>query len=515
MTNFRLNNLPAAGLIIALVVSCCCMARSAISGALPAEVPINAEAGRGGLLIVPLRLESGEELPFILDTGSGTCFDKSFAPGLGKAVGTETVQSWGVKTKVNVYATPKLYLGGAALFTQPQVVTYDLARFSRALGVPIKGMLGIDCLRHYCIQLDFAAGKMRFLDDERSGREGWGKAFPIVPLNSNDDRPAVSQNLYGSQGPHSLIDSGYDCDGWLMPKFFQQWTNEAVVLAKGQVRSPYGLFGGEKYSFMSLRVEDVESDGIGLRFLARHLVTLDFPKNTMYLLRQSMGPLTDPRLKTTHVEALAAVIQDVQQEDAVALSSDVAALQQSNATELEKAVARNLAATLQDQPRAVPAEVTFKKVYLPLGDARPELAEVGWLKPAANRIPLNAEIQSPLLDSGKIYATGLFAHSPSRYVYKLGGKWQRLRGEAGLHTAFQGKAFGVIFLIKADGTEVFRSEKIRGTEHARYDIDVTGVKTLELSVEKAVERNGGNWALWLEPTLLRQHSPLASPKSQG
>lgn len=82
-------------------------------------------------------------------------------------------------------------------------------------------------------------------------------------------------------------------------------------------------------------------------------------------------------------------------------------------------------------------------------------------------------------------------------------------------TAFQGKAFGIVFVIKADDKEVFRSEKIRGTEHARYDIDVTGVKKLELIVEKAVERNGGNWAIWLEPTLFRQHPRLSSPKSDG
>ena len=110
---------------------------------------------------------------------------------------------------------------------------------------------------------------------------------------------------------------------------------------------------------------------------------------------------------------------------------------------------------------------------MPLGDARPELAEVGWLKPAANRIPLNDEIESPLLDSGKIYATGLFAHAPSRYVYNLGGKWKTLRGEAGLHTAFQPFAFGVVFVIKADGKEVFHSSVIRGSNHVRYDVDVT------------------------------------------
>jgi hypothetical protein len=35
------------------------------------------------------------------------------------------------------------------------------------------------------------------------------------------------------------------------------------------------------------------SDGIGLRFLARHLVTLDFPRHTFYLKRTSIGPLAD------------------------------------------------------------------------------------------------------------------------------------------------------------------------------------------------------------------------------
>lgn len=510
-----MRNLPVPDLTLPLIISSLCAAGPGFCATLPSEVPINAEAGRGGLLIVPVRLESGEELPFILDTGSGTCFDKSFEPNLGKPVGTETVQSWGVKTKVNVYDTPRVYLGGALLETEPHIVTYDLARFSRALGRPIKGMLGIDCLRHYCVQLDFAAGKMRFLDDQQADRQSWGKAFAIVPLNSSDHRPAVNENLFGAKGANSLIDSGYNSDGWLMPKYFQPWTNDADATVNGQARSPNGLFGGEKYAFMNLQVEDVESDGIGLRFLARHLVTLDFPKNTMYLLRQSLGPLPDPRLKTTQVEALEPLIRDMLQEDADAVRKDVASLERSDASELEKSVARNLAATLHAESKRVPAEVPMKATTLPLGDVRPDLAEVGWLKPAANRIPLNAEIQSPLLDSGNLYATGLYAHSPSRYVYNLAGKWQRLRGEAGLHTAFQGKAYGVIFVIRADDKEIFRSSKIQGRGHARYDIDVTGVKTLELRVEKAAEGNGGNWGLWLEPILSREHSRVASPKSHG
>ena len=107
------------------------------------------------------------------------------------------------------------------------------------------------------------------------------------------------------------------------------------------------------------------------------------------------------------------------------------------------------------------------------------------------------------MDSGKIYATGLFAHAPSRYVFDLGGKWKTLRGEAGLHTAFQGDAYGVVFVIKADGKEVFRSAAVNGSDRPRYNLNLAGVQTLELIVEKATDQNGGNWGLWLDPTLFR------------
>jgi hypothetical protein len=492
------------GRLLSLMLLCFCATENAIGAALPAEVPINSEAGRGGGLFVMVRLESGDELPFWVDTGtSGTFFDKSLEPRLGKPIGTAPFQSWGVKRTCNVYAAPKLYLGGVPLMMPRRgVVTDNCQQWPSAGGRPTMGMLGYDCLRHYCIQLDFAAGKMRFLDDGQADKQKWGKAFPIVPLNSNDGRPAVSLNLLGVEGPHSLIDSGFLSDGWLMPKYFQQWTNRAFLPVNGEARSPNGLFGGEKYPVVSLQRIDVESDGIGIRFLARHQVTLDFPKQTMYLQRQSIGPLADPRLKG--MEALEPVIMEVLQEDAGAARKALGKIEQGSATELEKTVARKLVATLENKPKPAPADVPSEVTQLPLGDARSELAEVGWLQPTSNRIPLNEDIESPLLDSGRIYATGLFAHSPSRYVFNLGSKWKTLRGEAGLHTAFQTRALGVVFVIKTDGKEVFRSSIVREAAHTEYAVDVAGVKTLELLVENAYDHNWANWSLWLDPTLTRE-----------
>ena len=250
---------------------------------------MNKEAGRGGDLIITLRLRDGEKLPLVLDTGtSGTLLDESLAPKLGKPLGTVDIQHWGKHETENLYAMPKLYLGNTLLTgTNDHIVTYDLKSKLSQEGDSVMGILGLDVLAHYCIQLDFAAGKIRFLDDAQADTNNWGKAFPMVPLNDSDPRPAVAQNLLGVQGPHSLIDSGYLGDGWLMPKYFHQWTNSALVLTNGEVHSPDGSFDREKYPGVILDLKNVESDGIGIDFLARHLVTLDFPKHTLYLKRTS------------------------------------------------------------------------------------------------------------------------------------------------------------------------------------------------------------------------------------
>jgi hypothetical protein len=286
-------------IFLSLIFLCSCATEQSIHRSLPAEVSINKDAGRGGLLIVTLRLENGQKLPFIIDTGAScTFFDKSLEPKLGKPLGTTVGELAGVKSTNNYYdVSPKLYLGGAPLMmTGTIIAACDLKRMSALLGPPVMGILGMDVLEHYCIQLDFAAGKMRFLDGDRVDKQMWGKAFPIVALNAEDARPAVAENLFGVRGPHSLIDSGYNSDGWLMPKYFRQWTNEAVLGTNGEARWPNGMFGGEKYPLVSLPEQDFESDAIGIRFLARHLVTLDFPNHTLYLQRQSIGPLPDPRM---------------------------------------------------------------------------------------------------------------------------------------------------------------------------------------------------------------------------
>jgi hypothetical protein len=458
------------------------------SPGLPSEVNLNPGAGRGDMLIVPVRIGSGEEVPFIVDTGSsGTLLDERLQPMLGERVGTMSMQSWGKTTTHAMYAAPPLYLGGVRLLTGRTVATYDFGPDSEHSGVRIEGMLSIDCLRNYCIQLDFKAEKMRFLSPKQVKAAALGKAFPI---EFRGGRPwIVHDGLVAGKAGRSLIDSGYVTDG--------------AIESLSESYFPERLWEGQQYTNLVL---GNGGNVLGLRFLARHLVTLDFPGRTLYLRQRSIGPLPGDRvpfLRTTRVDALEPLIKAVLQQDAQAAQASLATLEKSNASEPIKTIGAKLRAVLEHGPRPTPSSVPRDVTELALGDAQASLAQVGWLEPAANHVPASNEIQSPLLDSGRLYATGLYAHSPSRYIFDLGGKWQHLRGEAGLHTAFQPYAFGVVFVIKTDGKEVFRSATIRGAAKASYSIDVTGVKTLELAVEQAMSRNGGNWALWLDPTLSR------------
>ena len=88
---------------------------------------MNRAAGRGGWLVVSLRLDDGEEVPMIVDTGApGILLDKSLAPKLGARLGRTTILSFVGKQSVGVYAAPRLHLGGVPLMTGSNVVVCNL-----------------------------------------------------------------------------------------------------------------------------------------------------------------------------------------------------------------------------------------------------------------------------------------------------------------------------------------------------------------------------------------------------
>lgn len=103
---------------------------------------------------------------------------------------------------------------------------------------------------------------------------------------------------------------------------------------------------------------------------------------------------------------------------------------------------------------------------------------------------------------GEVFASGLYAHAPSRWAFDLGRKWKTLNFGYGLKDGFDGS---VVFIILKDGKEAFRSHIVKEHQVQRSQIDVTDTETLELIVEDGGDGTSRDWGLWLEP-VLRRHT---------
>src|SRR2546429_524430 len=198
------------------------------------EASLNEGAGRGDALYLTLHLNEGQEVLFMVDTGAdGTILDQSLAAQLGEQFESQILNdsSTGKKQSVQKYMAPRLSLEGTRLLTGIFVATLDLTHIRSALGRPVMGILGTDCLENYCIQLDFDSGKLRFLDPARSSDEGLGTEFPLNITSAG--QYVVRGNLLGVDGIDSEIDTGETFTGRLEPKLF----DEAVRNGKGSVNA--------------------------------------------------------------------------------------------------------------------------------------------------------------------------------------------------------------------------------------------------------------------------------------
>lgn len=169
----------------------------------------------------------------------------------------------------------------------------------------------------------------------------------------------------------------------------------------------------------------------------------------------------------------------------------------------EGSEARRIAATVFEalmgrRERGPAASVPKDLDRVPLSSIEPREASVGWLQPAYDRLPL----PDPLLRCGtEIFATGLYAHAPSRYVYELAdGDWSQLEGVCGLPPQPGGS---VVFVIRGDDRELYRSPRLAPGTTEHFSVDLAGVAVLELITEDAGDGKAADWGVWGEPMLVR------------
>ncbi len=142
---------------------------------------------------------------------------------------------------------------------------------------------------------------------------------------------------------------------------------------------------------------------------------------------------------------------------------------------------------------SAPADVTS----VPLSHVVPSLAQVGWDRPAYDHLP---RPEAVIASGGELFETGIYAHAPALHRYDLAGRWKRVSGKCGLPPQPGGS---VVFVIRADGREVFRSATLKPGRTQAFDLDLVGVRELELATEDAGDGGHSDWGLWLGAALTR------------
>ena len=153
--------------------------------------------------------------------------------------------------------------------------------------------------------------------------------------------------------------------------------------------------------------------------------------------------------------------------------------------------------TVKNPPAAFePAKVPDGEKIIDLTYAKAIEAQVGWYEPSRGILRECGFIEV----DGTFFASGIYAHSNSLYAFSIGKKWNDFNFKYGIQ---DGKPGTVVFVVRGDGKEIFRSKTVKSGEICSKKLDVSNVEKLELITEDAGDGWANDWGLWLEPQLAR------------
>lgn len=159
--------------------------------------------------------------------------------------------------------------------------------------------------------------------------------------------------------------------------------------------------------------------------------------------------------------------------------------------DLVKVLAKTNSTALDSPKEAAASDASFN-----LTNASFTRENVGW-----SRLTRNAHFDGSLLQvGGRGFASGLSAHAPSVLETSLGRKWKRFEFSYGLQSGSPGS---VVFVVRGDGRELFRSAVVKDHDLHTESVDVSNVDVLQLVTEDGGNGNTSDHSLWIEPILTR------------
>lgn len=291
-SRFAIPWVPAFKIIFAV------RALVSVSGARAENVLDEFSVARGGDFIMVPILVGAERYQFVLDTGS-TCsvFSRRHEAMLGAPTRTSNGRVPGGQRRLQQFAAPPMSLGNIALQTADEVVCDDLSRFERGTVCAIDGILGMDALRHLVVNIDFDDGKVRILKSA-SGAPGtavpiiWHQRIrmregPFIPVKIGAVRHDFlidSGNLWPTLG--TMDTNAFDAHvahGTMVPlRSRYESVSSGGRSVAALARAPSIEVAGFKHENVIMGRDDFWNN-LGVAFLARYVVTFDFPNSVVYL----------------------------------------------------------------------------------------------------------------------------------------------------------------------------------------------------------------------------------------
>jgi hypothetical protein len=247
-------------------------------------------------LVIPLNLD-GKPVCFLFDTGSSTSiFDSRAFPMLqpvGPAVDADTP---GGRINTQLFDPPKLSIGPWNLADSGPVVRMDLSPHRAHMDLPIVGVLGVNVWRRWVVQMDFDGHQLRFFLPDDHPHPEWGSS---ISMEGDDvDGPSLPKIRLsiGDFADLFVSDSGADKNSLPETRGFDMvlvasrghavavpMTSIAGLSTVRLLRSPNFQVGDLQYS--GLLFDEIKDwkGSLGLEFLSRHLVTMDWPNHKLYL----------------------------------------------------------------------------------------------------------------------------------------------------------------------------------------------------------------------------------------
>jgi hypothetical protein len=267
---------------------------------------------------IPVRMFN-QTLYFVLDTGTSvSALDLSFREKLGPPI-SEIVDGMSVALgkKLTLYRCPDFSVDDTHGNLQ-RIACLDLTMFRRVSGERCDGILGMDFLANYVISLDFDRFVLAISDQVPEAIKRESASSPLL-TRSMKNWVAVEAVLNLIIPAKLMIDTG---DNSSMSLNQEDW-NSVFPGGKGKNMhsSEASMMGGKIITVSIARIDSLEigSDcydhvlcalnpmpgtpsGVGLAFLRRHRVTLDFPNRRLYLARgRHFSDADEPDMSGLHL----------------------------------------------------------------------------------------------------------------------------------------------------------------------------------------------------------------------